>query len=57
MVEAASPTMIPLNSGEEDAQLTFKVLLLGDSNVGKSSLIECFLKGKACPHPALSTQQ
>lgn len=56
MVEVASPTTIPLNS-DEDAHLTFKVLLLGDSNVGKSSLIECFISEKACSRPKPPDQQ
>ena len=38
MVDCTSPTLKPFNA-DEDAHLTFKVLLLGDANVGKSSLI------------------
>ena len=44
MVEAASPTIVPFIA-QDDAQLTFKVLCLGESRVGKSSVIESFISG------------
>ena len=55
--ECTSPTMFPLNGSingnqneqSNSTQVNFKVIVLGDSNVGKSSIIDSFVTtgGKA----------
>ena len=56
MVEAASPTIVPFIA-QDDAQLTFKVLCLGESQVGKSSVIDSFISGQACQQPSSNPSQ
>ena len=56
MVEATSPTPI-LNASTTSGsgpEVTLKMLVLGDSQVGKSSLIDAFLQERACPQRPLA---
>ena len=48
--ECTSPTMLPLKGSKNEkyneenfTQVSFKVIVLGDSNVGKSSIIQSFV--------------
>ena len=49
MVEIKSPSVVPLNyqNSQEHPTPTFKVNILGDSSVGKSSIADCFAMDKA----------
>ena len=52
IVEQASPTMIMTGfTGNSEIQLNFKVLVLGDSMVGKTSIIDSFITEEPCAQP------
>ena len=48
MVEAESPTLIPLTAGGE-SQPVFRVLFLGAPSVGKSAVIDALVNGRGGP--------
>ena len=52
IVEQASPTMIMNGfTGNSEIELNFKVLVLGDSMVGKTSIIDSFITEEPCVQP------